>query len=184
MYKFLLTALIMLCSTTATYGIQTSPSQAAELGVDSLKAEVVKSFVQKANNPTSTLYKLLDKFNQEHTDGRNPKGVLPKVLTTNDIRVLSINGENQFGSYCSAIPAKPGHAQCSNGVSETYLIVIPYKMGVHKATGYDSIQFIVESRKNINWKIDTQEKQYDRRESIKIDEPMQATVKPVADNPK
>jgi hypothetical protein len=184
MNKFILSALIAIGSASVAYGMQKYPAQAAELGIDSLKSVVVNSFVQKANNSKSPLHKFLEEFNQEHTDGRNPKGVLPKTFTANDIKVVSITGENQFGRYCSNIPNKPGHLQCSNGVSETYFILIPYKMGVRKAVEYDSVQFIVEAKKDAVWKMDSQEKEYDRRETIKIGEPIQAAVKAVADNAK
>jgi F0F1-type ATP synthase membrane subunit b/b' len=70
-------------------------------GIDSLKQNVVKSFLQKANNPKAELHKQLQQFNQDNTDGRNSQGFIPKVLTANHIKIIPIGGEDQFGSYCS-----------------------------------------------------------------------------------
>lgn len=95
----------------------------AILGVNSLKQYAVKSFLQKANDPKSALYKKLLQVNQEYTDGRNSGGVLPLTLTTVNIQVVSIIGEDQFGFYCRAIADKPKHSQCDNSVDENYLIL-------------------------------------------------------------
>lgn len=146
------------------------------LGVNSLKQYAVKSFLQKANDPKSALHKKLLQVNQEHTDGRNSGGVLP-LMTTADIQVVSIQGEDQFGFYCRAIPSKPQHSQCDNGVDENYLVLIPYKMSVHKAKTYDSIKFIIKVVKKAEWKMNENEKESDRHESIKIEEPVEAFLK-------
>ncbi len=149
-------------------------------GVDSLKQNAVKSFLQKANDPKSALNQRLTKFNQEQTDGRNSSGVLPKTLTSTNIQVISIGGENQFGSYCTVIPAKPGNTKCTNGVSETFLILIPYKMGVHKAVEYDSMKFVIKATKSADWKMDEQQKEYDRHELIKVEDPTEVSVQAVS----
>lgn len=146
--------------------------------VDSLKQNAVKSFLQKANDPKSALNQRLIKFNQEQTDGRNSSGVLPKTLTYTNIQVISIGGENQFGSYCTVIPAKPGNTKCTNGVSETFLI--PYKMGVHKAVEYDSMKFVIKATKSADWKMDEHEKEYDRHELTKIEDPTEVSVQAVS----
>lgn len=124
----------------------------------------------------------MKQFNQEHTDGRNSKGVLPNTLTASNIQVVSIAGDDTFGSYCSSIANKPGHSKCYNSVSETYLILIPYKMSVHKATTYDSIKFAVKASKKAEWKMDEHEKQYDRHESLNIEEPAEVSVKVGSEN--
>lgn len=169
----------MIFSASIAMGSAVSKATAAEPGIDSLKQNVVNSFLQKANTPSAQLHKRLESLNQ--ADGRNPSGIFPTTLKASDIQVVSIAGENQFGRYCSQINGKPGHSSCQNGVSETYLILVPYKMGVRKAVEYNSIQFIIKASKNAEWKIDQREKEYDRQESLKIDEPVEVSVQPSSD---
>ena len=126
------------------------------LGVNSLKQYAVKSFLQKANDPKSAWHKKLLQVNQEHTDGRNSGGVLP-LMTTADIQVVSIAGEDEFGFYCRVIPDKPKHSQCDNSVDENYLILLLYKMSVHKATTYDSIKFMIKLASKAEWKMNENE---------------------------
>ncbi|MBA3921395.1 MAG: hypothetical protein H0X31_06735 [Nostocaceae cyanobacterium] len=177
MKKLLLSVMLMISSVS----FAVAPVLAVPVaGVDSLKQNAVKSFLQKANDPKSALNQRLTKFNQEQADGRNSSGVLPKTLTYTNIQVISIGGENQFGSYCTAIPAKPENTKCTNGVSETFLILIPYKMGVHKAVEYDSMKFIVKVAKSADWKMDEQQKEYDRHESVKVEDPTEVSVQAVS----
>ncbi|WYL98244.2 MAG: hypothetical protein HEQ19_00615 [Gloeotrichia echinulata CP02] len=49
-------------------------------GIDRLKQNVVKSFLQQANDPKSSFHKKLVQLNLEKTDGRNQNGVLPKTF--------------------------------------------------------------------------------------------------------
>ncbi len=177
--KKLLSGVCLLLSSISVVMVSTATKANAPApvpGIDTLKQNVVKSFLQKANDPKSSLHKKLVQLNQEKIDGRNTNGVLPKTLTSNNIQVISISGEDQFGRYCHGIANKPDNFECENGVSETYLVLITYKFGVHKATEYESFKFAVKAEKTVTWKIDTQEKEYDRHESIKIEEPVEAVV--------
>jgi hypothetical protein len=169
MNKFIPTLLLAGFSLSSLF--VSSVSSAATPGIDLLKENATKSFLQKANAPKTSLHKKLVELNQ--VDGRNSNGIFPKTLTAKDIQIVTIDGEDQFGSYCSTIQGKPGHTKCSNGVSETYLILIPSKMGVHKAVEYSRFLFIVKASKKVEWKMNEKEKEYDRQELIKIDEPIQ-----------
>jgi hypothetical protein len=155
-------------------------AMAATRGIDSLQDYTIKSFLQKANNPQSSLHKQLLEINL--ADGRNPNGIFPKVLKVKDIRIVAIDGSDQFGSYCYGIEGKPEHFRCSMGVYETYLIMIDSKMGVHKATEYQRFLFVVKSSKNIEWKINEKEKRYDQKESIAIGEPVQVPLEKIVPN--
>jgi hypothetical protein len=110
-------------------------------------------------------------------DGRNSNGIFPTTLTDQNIRIVPIGGEDEFVRDCNGIQAKPEHRKCSNGFFETYLILIPSKMGVHKAVEYEHFQFIVKASKKVEWKINENEKEYDRHESITIEEPTQISIK-------
>jgi|GEM_PF-2214907 len=143
-----------------------------------LSKDVVKSFLQKANNPNSLIHKKLENLNQENTDGRNEHGIFPKILRESDIKIILINGEDDYGRYCYAITGKPGHLRCENGVSATYLIILPYIIQVHKATEYQSLIFTISAAKSSQSKLDENEREYDRRDSIKIDEPLEAPLSP------
>ncbi len=176
MNRLIFNALLMLSSASSVMGFSTQKPNTPVPGVDSLRNNVEKSFLEKANNPKSQLNKTLTIFNQEHTDGRNSNGVIPKTLGVGNIKIVPISGEDQFGRYCSQISNKPGHSQCSNGLSESYLILIPYKMGVHKAVEHDTIQFIVNAEKKAEWKLDTKDKEYDRQETITVNEPTSISV--------
>lgn len=144
-------------------------------GINSLKQNLIKSFIQQANNPKSKLHHFIQKVNQDHTDGRNQLGVLPKTITANNIQVLPVSGENQFGSYCTNTD-KPEQSKCESKISETYLITIVYKMGVHKATEYNSLNFLAEVAKKVEWKQDANGKQYDRKEFINTNQPAPANL--------
>ncbi len=148
--------------------------QAATPGIDSLKASTIRAFLQQANNPKTSLHQKLVDLNQ--ADGRNVNGIFPKTLAAKDIQVMSIDGENQFGSYCSGITNKPNHFKCASGVTETYLISILAKMGVRKATSYPSFLFVVTASKNMEWNRDDKDRQYNYKESIKISEPVQIPI--------
>jgi hypothetical protein len=176
MNRLIFNALLMLSSASSVMGFSSQKLNTNVPGVDYLKSNVEKSFLEKANNPKSQLNKTLTIFNQDHTDGRNSNGVIPKTLGAGNIKIIPISGEDQFGRYCSQISNKPGHSLCSNGLTETYLILIPYKMGVHKAVGYDTIQFIVSAEKKAEWKMDAKDKEYDRKETIKVNEPTSISV--------
>ena len=115
-------------------------------------------------------------------DGRNIDGIFPKILTAKDIQIVSIDGENLFGSYCSGLDSKPGHFKCAKGVYETYLILIPYKMGVHKATIYGKFIFMLKASRNIKWNIDNQEKEYNYQESIEISDPTPIPIDKIIPN--
>ncbi|NJL63561.1 MAG: hypothetical protein HC903_19165 [Methylacidiphilales bacterium] len=171
------TSTLLLAGFFVSNSLVSSSSLAATPGIDLLKENTIKSFLQKANNPTTSLHKKLVELNL--TDGRNSNGIFPKTLTIKDIQAILITGQDQFGSYCSALPGKATHFQCSNGVSETYLILIPSKIGVHKAVEYQKFQFIVEASKKVDWKKDEKDKEYDRKESIKISEPIQISIEKI-----
>jgi hypothetical protein len=171
MNKFILTLLLIGCSVSGLFG---SSSLAATPGIDLLKKNAIESFLQKANNPKTALHKKLVELNQ--ADGRNINGIFPKTLTTKDIQIVSIDGEDQFGGYCSGIESKPEHFVCRQRVTETYLILIPSKMGVHKATDYQRFLFIVNLSKNIEWKRDANDRKYSYKESIEIAEPTQVPL--------
>lgn len=164
-------------------GSDVSTAAVTEPGINSLKPSVVNFFLQKANTPSSQLYKRLESLNIR--DGRNGDGIFPKTLRASDIQVVSITGENGYGRYCSQIKGQPDHYDCATGVSEAYLILVPSKMLVHKAVEYNSIQFFINASKDVEFKIDqlntNQEKEYDRHESIKIGEPVQVCVQPRCD---
>lgn len=169
MNKFMPT--LLLAGFTLSSLFLSSVTSAATPGIDLLKENTITSFLQKANAPKTPLHKKLVELNQ--ADGRNSNGIFPKTLTVKDIQIVTIDGEDQFGSYCSTIQGKPGHSKCSNGVSETYLILIPSKMGVHKAVEYTRFLFIVKASKKVEWKMNEKEKEYDRKELIQIGEPIQ-----------
>jgi hypothetical protein len=177
MRKIIPNLLLIGCSLSLAIIPSVSLAGKAVPGVDTFRENVAKSFLQKANDPKSAFHKKLAKFNQEHVDGRNSAGVLPKTLSSTNIQVIPILGEDTFGRYCDKIATKPQHLLCHTTVNETYLVVIPYKMSVHKAATYDSLKFVVKSIKRVEWKVDSQEKEYDRHESIKIDEPIEASLK-------
>jgi hypothetical protein len=145
-------------------------------GVNSLKQNVIQAFLRQANDPKSQFHQKLLQLNQETIDGRNQQGVIPKTLTVTDLQVILIDGEDQFGAYCQQIPNKPDHRQCENGVTETYLMQIPYRYRVHKATSYPSFKFVVKAEKNSAWKVDDKEKEYDRSESITVSPPVDAII--------
>jgi hypothetical protein len=140
-------------------------------GINSLQDDTIKLFLKKANDLGTLLYENLRKINE--VDGRNPKGIFPKILTDKDIQVVMIGGQNQFGRYCSRIESKPGHLRCSKGIAETYLILIPAKIGVHKAVIYQPFLFTVKTSKEIVWYMNEDMKEYNYTESIEIDEPNQ-----------
>ncbi len=166
--------ILLLASISTSSLFISSPSTAATPGVNLLQNNVVESFLQKANNPKTALHKQLVELNQ--ADGRNSNGIFPKILTVKNIQIVTIGGTDQFGTYCSMMQNKPEHLQCSNEISETYLILIPSKMGVHKAVEYQKFQFLVQASKKFNWKKDEKEKEYDRQESITISEPKQIYI--------
>jgi hypothetical protein len=177
--KKLISSLLVVISSISLVTVSTASQANAPapiLGVNLLKQKVTKFFLQTANDAKSPLHKKLIKLNQEYIDGRNENGVIPKTLIASNLQLISITGENRFGSYCNAIAEKPGHFQCDQAVSETYLILIPYKLAVHKAIGHQSFKFAVKAVKTTEWKRDEADKEYDRRESIKLEEPVEAYV--------
>ncbi len=151
-----------------------SVSLATTPGIDLLKEITLKSFLQKANDPKALLHKKLVELNQ--VDGKNSNGLFPKILTAKNIQIVTIDGQDQFGSYCSVIQGNPGQSKCSNGISETYLILIPSRMSVHKAVVYRNFLFTVKASKDVEWKMDEKGKQYDRKELIKIGDPMEISI--------
>ncbi len=90
------------------------PALAATPGIDSLKENTVRSFLQKANDPKTLPHKNL--LNLNEADGCNLNGIFPKVLKAGDLQIVPIEGSNQFGSYCNAIEGKTKRYKCSNGV--------------------------------------------------------------------
>lgn len=164
-------------------GSDVSTGAVTEPGINSLKPSVVNFFLQKANTPSSQLYKRLESLN--YRDGRNGDGIFPRPLKASDLQVVSITGENEYGWYCSRIEGQPGDRDCATKVSEAYLILVPSKQSVHKAVVYNSIQFFINASKLVEWKIyqigTNQEKEYDRHESIEIGEPVQVCVQPRCD---
>jgi hypothetical protein len=152
----------------------TSELLATTPGINSLQNDTIKLFLKKANDPGALLYENLRKIN--NVNGRNPNGIFPKTLTSKDIQVVMIGGQNQFGRYCSRIESKPEHLRCSNGITETYLILIPTKIGVHKAVIYRPFLFTVTTSKKIVWYMNENMKEYNYTESIEIDEPNQVFV--------
>lgn len=174
------TSILWLASFSLSNLFVSSASKAATPGIDMLKENAIKSFLQKANNPKTPLHRKLVELNQ--ADGRNSNGIFPKTLTAKNIQIVTIDGQDQFGFYCSIIEGNPKHSECSNGVSETYLIMIPSKMYVHKAVVYNRFLFIVKASKSVKWKLNEKEKEYDRKELIQIDEPIQIETQKFVSN--
>ncbi len=168
MHKFPLTLLVTIFSTFNLY--RSSVALAVTPGIDSLKERAIASFLRKANNLRTPLHTKLVELNL--IDGRNANGIFPKILTKKDIKIVEIDGQDQFGSYCSSIQGKSKYYKCSRGVSENYLILIPSKTGVHKATEYQQFLFVVKASKNIEWKKNENDKESDRKESIEIGDPI------------
>lgn len=164
-------------------GSDVSTAAVTEPGINSLKPSVVNFFLQKANTPSSQLYKRLESFNSRYRT--NVNGIFSKTLKASDIQVVSITGENGYGRYCSHIKGQPSDRHCATEVSEAYLILVPGRWHVHKAVIYNSIQFFINASKLVEWKIhqiDTNpENEYDRHESIEIGEPVQVCVQPRCD---
>jgi hypothetical protein len=140
-------------------------------GINSLESDAIGTFLQKANDSQSLLYRKLKELNE--SDGRNHKGIFPEVLTARDIQVIMIKGQNQYGSYFSRIKSKPDHLKYSKNITETYLILIPSKMGVHKAMIYSPFLFVLKTSKITEWNMDNNGEKYGYTELIKIDEPIQ-----------
>jgi hypothetical protein len=148
-----------------------SRKQSAIPRINSLENNTIELFLRKANDPETMLYDKLRGIN--YTDGRNSKGIFPKILTVEDIQVVLIDGQNQFGRYCYRIESKPKHQKCSTKITETYLILIPSKTGVHKAVIYTPFLFTVRISKETSWYMNENLKEYNHSESIEIDEPNQ-----------
>jgi len=45
---------------------------------------------------------------------------------------------------------------------------------------YDSIKFVIKAAKSADWKMDEQQKEYDRHESIKVEKPTEVSVQEVS----
>jgi hypothetical protein len=146
-------------------------NQSATPRINSLEKNAIELFLKKANNPGTMLYDKLREIN--YADGRNSKGVFPTSLTVEDIQVVMIYGQDQFGRYCSRIKSKPEHQKCSTEITETYLILIPSKMGVHKAVTYRPFLFTVEVSRKVTWYMNEKMQEYHYSESIEINEPNQ-----------
>lgn len=174
MYKSIVSTCLLLFSPAIFCLFESSGSLAATPGIDSLKKNAIESFLQTANNPKTPLHQKLGELNQ--IDGRNPHGIFPKTLTKKDIQIIPIDGADQFGSYCHRLDGKLDRFQCSQGATETYMILISAKTGVHKATEYQRFIFIVRAVKNIEWKRDENDREYDRRESISISQPTPVSI--------
>lgn len=172
MNKFILSVLLSGC-VASSCGISLR-SIAATPGIDLLQKHVSESFLKTANNPKTALHKKLVDLNQ--ADGRNINGIFPKTLTPKDIQIVPLEGEDQFGSYCSGIEGKTEYFICSSYIGETYLILIRSKMGVRKATEYQNILFIVKVSKKMEWQRDPNDRKSNYKESIDITEPNQVPI--------
>ncbi len=164
-------------SLNMVYSITPAKPATPNPAISLLRENVVKSLVKKANDPNSLLHQKLVELNKQATDGRNLNGVFPKTLTENNIQVIFIDGEDQYGRYCHVIPEKPEHLRCENSASASYLILVPYKTQVHKATEYESLLFTVQAKKTSKWKVDNKEQEYDRHDSIQVEEPVAISIK-------
>jgi hypothetical protein len=174
MHKSVARTLLLIGFSTSYCLFKPSGSFATTPGIDSMKKNAIESFLKKANDPKTPLHQKLVELNQK--DGRNPNGIFPKTLTTKDLQIVSIDGEDQFGSYCSQIEGKLERVKCTQEATETYLILISTKMGVRKATEYQPLIFVVKASKNIEWQRDEKDRESARRESIVIGEPRSISI--------
>jgi len=124
-------------------------------GITSLQIAVQNKVLSLANDASSDLGKDLRKINEDMTDGRNPDGVFAFPMKAKSLQLVLISGQDGFGQYCNAVEGHPEQYECTNaGDLANYVVVFPYKWGVHKAGELGSATYTVAAESAKTWKTD------------------------------
>jgi hypothetical protein len=128
-----------------------------------LKAEAIFQFVKQANTAGSELAKIIEWYNKETADGRNPNGTVTLPVTRADLQAFVLSGEIQYQPFHYG-EHKDGRC-VATGNSATVLIALSTRELVHLAREFGILTFTTSVEEHLSFAAKTNGSQSCEEES-------------------
>ena len=130
---------------------------------ENLKAEAISQFVRQANTAGSELAKIIESYNKETADGRNPNGIITLPVTRADLQAFVVSAEIEYNPFHYG-EHKDGRC-VATGNSATVLIALSTREQVHMAREFGVLMFTTSVNENLSFAAETNGNQSCEEES-------------------
>jgi hypothetical protein len=131
----------------------TSVARAGGPGPDynNLKQAAIKKFIRLANDKDSSIGMAIRRINKQTEDGRNQDGTIELPITPAALQVVTTSAEEMLQPWHYANEV---NGVCmAGGSSATFLILLDTQTGVHAASEFGTVAFLIEAKDNYAAKI-------------------------------